>query len=205
MLAGQYQTPTIRLLITAPATLAPNFQIGAAVTLATSPPNMKLIVDDALVTAPVTYTWAPGSVHVVSAFEPQPGTHGDGWAFLSWSDGVTSPSRTITAGESHSQLDLTLNYASGVWVSFSTSPLGLKLVIDERSNWPSYNFAWALGSTHRIGAPLEQTDSNGRRYVFREWTIGGPAEQVPYTTSSASSGWRARPRASPWPWTARPA
>ncbi|MGD0015445.1 MAG: hypothetical protein ABSD56_13650 [Bryobacteraceae bacterium] len=177
VLEGVYQTSTILLVINAPSTLAPKFRIGAAVTLTTSPPGLKLTVDGALVTAPVTYTWVPGSVHQVAALEPQTGLQGDEWAFLSWSDGVTSPSRTITAGESLSQLELTLNYASGVRVGFGTSPLGLKLVIDGSSNWPSYNFVWALGSRHRIAAPLEQTGSNGRRYVFREWTIGGPAEQ----------------------------
>ncbi|MGD0200644.1 MAG: hypothetical protein ABSD27_07845 [Bryobacteraceae bacterium] len=171
--------PAITLTATEPLTIIPIFQLGATVTIATTPPNMKLIVDSALVTAPMTYTWAAGSVHQLAPLQPQPDAWGNDWVFDSWSDGAPAM-RQLTVGEMGSTLELTLNYSNGVRVSFGTTPMGLKLFIDGRSNWPywpSYNFVWAQGSTHRIAAPLQQTGSDGRRYVFREWTIGGPAEQ----------------------------
>jgi uncharacterized protein (TIGR03437 family) len=178
MLSYLAPIPAITLLANGPLTIFPIFQLGATVRIATTPPDMKLIVDGALVTTPVTFTWAAGSVHQLAPLEPQPDTWGNEFIFDSWSDGAPAI-RQLTVGEVGSTLELTLNYGSGVRVSFGTVPMGLRLVIDGRSNWPywpSYNFVWAEGSTHRIAAPLEQTGSNGRRYVFREWTTGEPAE-----------------------------
>src|SRR5204862_7855697 len=37
---------------------------------------------------------------------------------------------------------------------------------------------WASGTTHQISAVADQTGSNGRRYVFRNWSNNGAAAQT---------------------------
>ena len=45
-------------------------------------------------------------------------------------------------------------------------PPGLALKVDNRDNWPSYNFPWGVGETHRLEAPAQLTDSQGRLWSF---------------------------------------
>ena len=135
-----------------------------------------MLVDEILVTAPATLAWAPGSAHNLSPISPQ-SSGGSQWEFSSWSDGAPG-NRTVMAANPPDWTSLTLNYAPGITVGFGTVPVGLSLTIDGRTNWPTYNFVWATGSTHTISAPLDQSDSSGRKYVFNEWTIGGSAEQT---------------------------
>ena len=44
-------------------------------------------------------------------------------------------------------------------------PPGLALKVDNRDNWPSYNFPWGIGETHRLEAPAQLTDSPGPAVV----------------------------------------
>src|SRR5262249_9182474 len=74
---------------------------------------------------------------------------------------------------------------------FSPAQLDLKLKIDGRDNWPGYNFAWAVGSTHSASAPQQQTDANGRSYVFRSWSNGGAGSQdITVTPDAVVAGLR---------------
>ena len=177
-------SPSLSLVVNNPIHLTATWQAVGNFTINTNPPGMRVLVDQTITTTPASFQWAPGSAHALSPVSQQTNT-GSRWEFLSWSDGGPE-NRIVTAPNAPNSTSLTLNYASGVTVSFGTVPVGLSLSIDGRTNWPSYNFVWAAGSTHTIAAPLDQSDANGVKYAFNQWTIGGPAAQT-FTVAQSGS------------------
>lgn len=176
--------PSVELLkLNRPLVIRPVFSRATGIRIQTDPPNLSVMVDRTIVTeAPcsadhsLTFYWAQGSMHALSPVSPQMGPHGEVWAFDSWSDGAEE-NRILTVPQgTGADVNLTLKYTQGIRVTFGTSPSGLKLAIDGRSNWPNYSFVWGLGSKHRISAPLQQA-MDGRQYVFNHWGNGGPADQ----------------------------
>jgi uncharacterized protein (TIGR03437 family) len=67
---------------------------------------------------------------------------------------------------------------NGVTTEFYTSPAGLSLTVDGRSNWPHLAFVWGAGSTHALQAPSPQTDAQGRIWQFSSWSNGGAQTQT---------------------------
>src|SRR5204862_6557400 len=54
---------------------------------------------------------------------------------------------------------------------------GLAVKVDGRDNWLSYNFPWGIGETHKLDAPAQLTDDQGRIWNFKSWSQGGAAAQ----------------------------
>jgi uncharacterized protein (TIGR03437 family) len=170
-------TTTLNFTATAPKFLSATWRHAAHFTVNSEPSGMKVLVDRALVTTPVTLDWAPDSTHSLSPYSPQTvGSNTKEWVFDGWSDGGQE-NRTVTAPGAGKYGSLTVKYSYGSTCTFGTTPSGLSLSIDGRSNWHSYTFLWPVGSKHSISAPLEQLDAAGRKYVFTRWTIGGAATQ----------------------------
>jgi uncharacterized protein (TIGR03437 family) len=188
------------IVVRSPMTLVPRFAPAKRVRFRTEPPGLRVYVDRTEVPTPdtepcVPNTWvapfAPRTIeplcfgdfdfalhsnHVIGARSPQMDKFGKMWVFDSFSNGmganavytVTSlqPSETIVA-----------RFKPGVPLSFNTLPVGLKLNVNGRDNWPSYHFTVAGGTKHSVEAPLVQTGPNGRKYVFKRWSNGGEAAQ----------------------------
>ncbi len=99
-----------------------------AVTVATNPPGLQLIVDGESVTAPATFDWLPGSVHTLEAplvndrDSPQYVFDRDGrpYVFGRWSDGGDRE-RTITVDVADSTW-FEANYIRSVRVEIAASP-----------------------------------------------------------------------------------
>jgi len=70
----------------APGTYIADFITEYRIEVATSPQNLQLIVDGSAETAPQTYWWADGSLHVLSAPSPQVSADTT-YQFDRWSDG----------------------------------------------------------------------------------------------------------------------
>ncbi|MCX6625723.1 MAG: hypothetical protein NTY38_32600, partial [Acidobacteria bacterium] len=105
--------------------------------------------------------------------------------FDSWQDG--NGQNAIYTAPSNTGIDTYVaRFVPGLRVIFITKPFGLKISIDGRNTWPSYSFVWGADSKHTISAPLEQTDSSGRRYSFRGWSNNGDATQE-YTVPSGQA------------------
>ncbi len=73
-------------------------QPARSVTVATNPPGLEVIVDGARYTAPVSFDWAPGSVHSLAVESPQ-GSGGTRYLFGRWSDDGPQ-SHTVTISDS---------------------------------------------------------------------------------------------------------
>jgi uncharacterized protein (TIGR03437 family) len=112
---------------------------------------------------------------------------GNPWVFDSWS--VGGGQNTIyEATNINVPVTITGKFVRAAAVDVMTSPAGLPLEVDGRSNWPNHTFVWAVGSSHRIAAPEETADSRGRRYVFSGWSNGGPRVQDVRVDQSALDG-----------------
>ncbi len=124
------------------------------------------------------FDFLPGSKHVIGAVTPQLDNTGKYWVFDKFSNGAEANS-LYTPDSNTSMPDvITANFAPAVQAAFLTSPAGLKLSIDGRSNWQTYSFLWAANSTHAVNAPATQVDANGRQWTFQGWSNGGAAAQT---------------------------
>ncbi|MGB7762901.1 MAG: hypothetical protein WBL61_23910 [Bryobacteraceae bacterium] len=170
----------------APETAVANFLLAAPVTFDTSPEEFRLLVDTMPVTAPYSESLGWGTVHNVSAISPQSDNTSHLWVFSSWSDGGTA-THTYTAPAALTPATLTATFVPAAVSTFLTSPTGLGLTVDGRSNWVVWNFAWPVGSTHTFSAAPTQTDSAGHLWSFTGWSNGGPASQTVTVSSMAST------------------
>ena len=190
--------------VNSPLTLAPVFAPGKRVHFLTNPLGMTVQVDHSTVptrtiaditTCPSNefvsvapqfgipamcfgdFDFADGSKHIIGAPSPQLDNSGHWWVFNSFSNGMAANSTYPTSNISTPDT-LTGNFDPGATATFITNPSGLQLNVDGRQNWPSYNFVWALGSTHQVSAPSTVFDSKGRQYTFQNWSNGGSAAQT---------------------------
>jgi hypothetical protein len=128
---------------------------------------------------------------VIGGVSPQVDIENRTWVFKSWTDG--GPDNMIIRADDQTNvpLHMTATYVRGVHTSLLTEPLGLKLKVDGRDNWPSGNFIWGVGMSYNVTAPAEQIDGKGRKYLFKGWSNGGPASQkITPTESQIDAGIR---------------
>jgi len=202
------------LTITGPTSIWPIFSPAKRVTFMTNPPGLNVLIDHTVtptrsgtgpcqsqalpVAAPATMTplcfgdfdFAPGSTHTIAGVSPQYDLYGKSWVFDSWSNGAPQNSQLVV-DSSTTAITLTANFVPGVPASFVTSPTGLKLNVDGRINWPSYNFVWGQGTTHQVSAPSQNTDAKGRKYSFQSWSNSGAAVQsIAVDANAATNGIR---------------
>lgn len=173
--------------VTADMSLHPIFSPAGTVTVGinTSPSGLLTLVDRTTDAAPVSLQWGLGSVHQIGGISPQYDLQGHIWVFQSWSDGGAYSHAVTMPATSDGPITFTATYTTGTPVTFLTIPQGLALTVDGRQNYPSYTFAWAIGSTHTVTAPATQTDSNGNTWAFQSWSNQGLETQ---TVTVASTG-----------------
>jgi len=171
--------------LNAPLTAVANFLRSVQVTLASVPSGLQLLTDTVPTTTPFTASLGWGTSHAVAAISPQKDLTGNLWVFSSWSDGGAL-NHTYVAPQSPTPVTLTATFTPGLLNTFLTSPAGLNLTVDGRSNWVFWSFAWATGTTHTFSAPATQTDTVGRLWKFTGWSNGGPEAQTVAVTSGAT-------------------
>lgn len=173
-----------------PKAVYPRFERASRMTLETSPPGLRLLADRTPVMAPATLEWGVRTTHSVGVVSPQVDSRSKVWVFESWSDGGAAV-HAYSVPEDPVSRTLTARFVPAAAVTFLTSPPGLKLTVDGRENWQSYNFNWAPGSIHTVAAPEHQVDGLGRTCVFRSWSNGGPAlQELSVPEEAATTGWR---------------
>ena len=202
--SGPLDTYLTSLTVNSPVTLVPVFAAGKRVHFLTQPVGMNVLVDHSVVPtrtfADVTtcpsneyegvasqfgipamcfgdFDFADGSKHIIGAPSPQLDGKGHWWVFNSFTNGMAANS-IYTASNVSTQDTLTGTFDPGATATFSTNPAGLHLNVDGRQNWPSYNFVWALGTTHQVSAPATSSDAKGRQYTFQNWSNGAAAAQT---------------------------
>ena len=177
--AGYGQTiqgPMNTVVLNGPVSVYPIFRQARNINLAASPSGLQLLADRTKVSTPTVLQWGWDTSHTLGVISPQMDNNGKWWAFQSWSDGGAS-THAYQVTQSLLPDTVTATYVAGASALLSTSPAGLALKIDGRSNWPSYGFIWGIGETHHLEAPAQQTDAQGRVWAFSAWSNGGAAVQ----------------------------
>lgn len=173
-----------------PTAVHPQFTYARRINLVTDPPELLVLADRTPTPTPAALDWGTHTTHTLGPVSPQQDKQGVWWAFQSWSTGA-APVHAYQLDQSTTPVTITAKYVPVAVTQVSSLPPGLALKVDGRNNWPSYNFPWGVGETHKIEAPAELTDAQGRVWKFRSWSDGGEAAhefKVPET--AAGSGVR---------------
>jgi uncharacterized protein (TIGR03437 family) len=174
--------------VNGPTEVYPKFQVARRVNLATVPPNLLVLADRIQVPTPRVLDWGLGTIHSVGPVSPQQDALGKWWAFSSWSDGGAANHAYQVANTVDADT-LTAIYVPSASVGLNTSPAGLKLKIDGRDNLlQPYVMNWGVNEVHHLEAPAQQTDAQGRIWVFGSWSNGAPAVQDFQVPAEADTG-----------------
>jgi uncharacterized protein (TIGR03437 family) len=179
----------ITVAMNGPMSVYPSFAPAVTMNFATVPANLAVLADHNSMYTPAQQFWGWNTVHSLGVISPQLDNTGNPWVFSSWSDGGTQ-THAYTVPPTSLPVTLTATFVPGVAVSFFTSPNGLSLTVDGRSNWPNTYFTWGVGETHTFSAPAQQTDSAGRIWAFSGWSNGGPASQTLVVPANTPNGMR---------------
>jgi uncharacterized protein (TIGR03437 family) len=133
------------------------------------------------------FDFLPGSAHRVGAPVSQMDPTGTLWVFSGFSNGMTENSIYTADGNTGVPDILTAMFVPAVHATVQTNPLGFKVMIDGRDNWPAYTFNWGQGSTHTLAAESPQTDTHGRVWQFANWSDSGAASHTVTTPSGTTS------------------
>jgi uncharacterized protein (TIGR03437 family) len=179
------QGPNDTIALAGPMTVYPQFVPARAVTLASSPANMQVLIDHAQISPPWTFNWGWDTIHTLDVVSPQVDMFGRTWVFDSWSDGGASQ-HAYTVPEIAAAATLTATFVPGANITVATSPPSLNLTIDGRAMSPPYNFWWHPGDTHQLQAPAQQTDAQGRLWSFTGWSNGVAANTQAFVVPAGS-------------------
>ncbi|MCS6954035.1 MAG: M12 family metallopeptidase [Bryobacterales bacterium] len=124
-------------------------QTAGRVTIATNPPGLEVVVDGARHIAPVSFDWAPGSVHTIGVESPQ-GGGATRYVFARWSDEGASTHR-ITVSESVRVY--TAHFAVQHRFSVGVSPVGSGNVVLEPAPQEGYYTARSMVRMTPVPAP----------------------------------------------------
>jgi uncharacterized protein (TIGR03437 family) len=177
------------LKVTGPVTIQPVFEQAKRMHLYTSPAGLQLRIDRTIIPTidpaafvpkfpmPGYFDWARDSVHILGAVSPQVNEEdGKAYVFDSWSNGGGQDMVYKVGDDVNVLQELTARFVRGVTAAVQTAPVGLKVKVDGRDNFP-YTFVWKVGSKVALSAPREQLDARGRKYSFKEWSNGASADQ----------------------------
>jgi hypothetical protein len=139
------------------------------VTIGTSPPGLPFTVDGRNWSETTVFKWDEGSSHIIGVDESI--SRGDvRYLFTGWSDGFSSPVRTITV---EGPLSLTAMFKTVRFykVTVETSP-PMSFLVDGKEYSGRAEFSWGEGSSHTLSVNREIYVGEGERYLFTRWSDG---------------------------------
>ncbi len=162
-----------------PRNIFARFDGAKPVRLETVPADLEILVDRAPVKTPADVDWAFGTPKLLGAASPQRDAYGALFV-LDGFDGLPKGQNVLYTPPvgSNGQLVLTARFIRGAAFNVSTIPVGLKVKVQGSDNPVGYNTYVGVDRKVELSAPLEQTDLNGRKYVFEGWSNDGAANQT---------------------------
>lgn len=157
-----------------PETITSNYAPAAYPYFLTSPPGLNLVVDGQVLPPPYSYIWGVGSTHTVAATTPQTDAQGNTFAFQSWDDGVTTPSRTVTipVGANVNSYRLTALYTAQAKLAVASTLSGQVVTVDGSTCTTPCNITRAVGAQVHVSAPASVPVSAASRQNFLGWSSG---------------------------------
>jgi uncharacterized protein (TIGR03437 family) len=173
------QAFSISYTVNGPLSVYPQFQLSRPINVgvSTSPVSLQVLLDHTPIGSPANLEWGTGTVHSLSVASPQVDATGNSWIFSSWSDGGAQ-NHNYTVPDGNTALSLTATFVPAYQVTFVTSPSGLNLSVNGRTNWPSLTFTGAAGTQYQLIAQSSQVDAQGRINQFLSWSNGGSESQT---------------------------
>ena len=139
-----------------PDTITATYAAAAYPYFLTSPnPNLNLVVDSLVLPPPLLLIRGVGSTHTVSATTPQKDAQGNMWAFQSWDDLVTTPSRTITipVGADVNGFRMTAIYTQAASLTVNSTIAGQVVTVDGSPCTTPCTVSRAVGAQVHVSAP----------------------------------------------------
>jgi uncharacterized protein (TIGR03437 family) len=155
-------------------TLIAGFVPGVHVTLYSTPPGLKLMIDGRDNLPGTTFIWGQGDTHQITAESPQTDAKGRVWSFSSWSDGGTQ-AHTVTVPATNAGLILNAIYAEADQVTVTSSPAGLAFTVDGAACTTPCVLNKPAGGSSQVVAPSSIPNGPGTRYDFTTWSDGSTA------------------------------
>jgi pimeloyl-ACP methyl ester carboxylesterase len=131
---------------------------GPGQVVQTSPSGLVLLVDGAACTTPCSYPWTAGTTHTLSIATTIAGATGAQYIFSNWSDGNTSPSRTITVGSTPTAY--TANFTTQYYLTTSVAPAGAG-TITPGSAWYNSGTTFTVSATATPGSGYQFSNFSG--------------------------------------------
>lgn len=131
-----------------------------AVTVSTSPGVASLTVDGTPYSPaelPASFSWVEGSSHECVAPSVVSASEGTQYVFTSWSDGITTPSRDVSA--------------EGTYIA--QYKVQYRLTVSSDHGNPSGEGWYDSGTTATTGTAEATITADGTRYLFVRWTLDG--------------------------------
>jgi uncharacterized protein (TIGR03437 family) len=153
-----------------------NFKPGTGAAFSTSPAGLKLTIDGQDISQYLTFSWAPMTMHTVSAPARQVDAQGRAWVFDSWSNGG-SPTQNITVPR-NDVIHLAANYKPIGLVTLQSEPPGLTLQMNGADCKAPCTVERALGTQVQISAPGAIPLSDGMRYDLVGMSDSGAAQRA---------------------------
>jgi hypothetical protein len=184
------------------------FVTGKRLTLTTNPPGRQVMVDDSVLTTPVSVYLVQGSTHTLAAPSPQAGATGIQYVWKSWSDsGAVSHPLTITADTAISalfstQVFLTMLSGTGGHVTPASGWINQNDSVTIRS-FPDAGFAFVDWTGHgtgsysgsidsviiRMSSPISETAAFG--HVLPPPVLSGVPDNASGVSTTPVLGWNA--------------
>jgi len=165
-------TTTISYYVTA------NYTEFNQVTINSSPAGLTFTIDGAACTTPCVVNKAAGSTSQVVAPSSVPFSGGSRYDFLSWSDGSTSATRTVTYNQN--TLSLTANYQTSYQLTAVANPAGSATFNTVPTSPDGY---YANGTQVQIAAVA----ASGYKFVKWEGSLSGSIPSGTLTMNSPLS------------------
>ena len=162
-----------------PRNVFARFDGAKPVRLETVPPDLTILVDRTSIRTPADVDWAFGAPKLLGALSPQRDAFGALFV-LEGFDGFPKGQNVLytPAVGANNSVTVTARFIRGAAFNVSTNPVGLKVKVQGSDNPVGYNFYAGVDRKVDVDAPLETTDSNGRKYVFEGWNNAGTAAQT---------------------------
>ncbi len=162
-----------------PRNIFARFDGAKPVRLETVPPELTVLVDRTPIKTPADVDWAFGAPKLLGALSPQRDAFGALFV-LDGFDGLPKGQNVLytPAVGANGAVTVTARFIRGAAFNVSTSPVGLKVKVQGSDNPVGYNFYAGVDRKIDVDAPLETTDSNGRKYIFEGWSNDGTAAQT---------------------------
>ena len=114
-------------------------------------------------------------------------TPASGYVFSSWSGDLSGFQNPVSI-TMNGPKNVVANFAQTIMnITVTTSPSGLKIIVDGTEYTAPQSFNWTPGSSHTIGVSSPQTGADGTRYVFSSWSDGGAQTHTIIAPSSLTT------------------